>query len=475
MRQEPRHGLAVGKEDSAYKNARVTPLDPIPICQLVPENKRDFQFISVPQVSVQARLVYHHDTSKEVEVVEDDKSASSSNNGAKQQPMISTLQESGFIAPIMDRHEECLFVFSELGIRDAGEYRIRFDLIDRVGLQFKRLASIYSQPFTVVGDRKDFVGLQPSSTLVHALVRRGLKLRIINTKGTKKASKKRKKEAGSGGTGGEDDGSSSNDSRIAINIVTSPTGSTPTYSPTNTFLASRASHQSALHSLPPPPPRSPRHHPAYNSFSSSSPPAPKFRPLSPAPLPPPYHDSSDSRSNYQWPRKRMPTAPSLPPPILHARPNLSRQHSASITSTPSLSSSHSSGVSSDSSFLYSAIDQEYHLRPLAHQGSREQDHRHWQQLPPPPPPPPLRLHQHHRHQQQQDQDQQQHHQQHHRQQHRNTQPYPDHHHPLASPPFSTIPSDWSPHSTNSSQHRPVLPPLSSLQQYTRQSPHRREY
>jgi len=63
MRQEPERGLAVGNDDSAFKNgertkeadetkasllilvttfaARVTPLDPPPICELVPERSSD--------------------------------------------------------------------------------------------------------------------------------------------------------------------------------------------------------------------------------------------------------------------------------------------------------------------------------------------------------------------------------------------------------------------------------------------------
>lgn len=64
-------------------------------------------------------------------------------------------------------------------MRRAGQYRIRFDLIDRIGLIFKRVASIYSQTFKIVSDKKSFPGLTPSSDLVRQLVRRGLKLRII--------------------------------------------------------------------------------------------------------------------------------------------------------------------------------------------------------------------------------------------------------------------------------------------------------
>lgn len=59
VRQSPQHGLAVGSDVTAYKNgtsviirqvtlfadfciaARMTPLDPPPVCELVPESKDD--------------------------------------------------------------------------------------------------------------------------------------------------------------------------------------------------------------------------------------------------------------------------------------------------------------------------------------------------------------------------------------------------------------------------------------------------
>lgn len=75
--------------------------------------------------------------------------------------------------------EQSLFIFSELYVRSAGTYRLRFDAIDRSLSSFQPLGSIYSRPFVVVQDKKDFAGLTPSTELILAIVDRGLKLRVI--------------------------------------------------------------------------------------------------------------------------------------------------------------------------------------------------------------------------------------------------------------------------------------------------------
>jgi hypothetical protein len=74
--------------------------------------------------------------------------------------------------------DQSLFIFSELGVRPTGDFRIRLDLVDRSGSSFINLGCVYTDRFVVVGDKSSHPGLSPSSDLMQAIVRRGLKLRL---------------------------------------------------------------------------------------------------------------------------------------------------------------------------------------------------------------------------------------------------------------------------------------------------------
>jgi hypothetical protein len=260
------------------------------------------------------------------------------------------------LTPMSLPAEECLFVFSELGIRTAGEYRIRFDLIDRLGSQFRRLTSIYTQPFTVVADKKNFPGLSASTELIHSLVRRGLKLRVIKSQSGK--ARKRKKT-----------GSNSMD-------VTSASGQSITPSPSSYHpLQQQQQHQQQ-------PPFSPtdwktqpyrQHSQPYlnppQSQHSSRPHSPTYQGSRPVP----YFDKD---------RVQSPSIHSGFPQQHRHAPSLSadlKQRTADVT--PSLSPSTGSKTSTDSSVssVGSTPAEEHHFRrlpgpPLAYLTPRSQPH-----------------------------------------------------------------------------------------------------
>lgn len=306
--------------------------------------------------------------------------------------------------------EECLFVFAELGIRIAGDFRIRFDLIDRVGFHFRRLASIYTSTFTVAADKRTYPGLSPSTELIHSLVRRGLKLRIIKSQNGK--IRKRKKLERNHVS---DDGSSSGPSQTPLPFPASEQHSghhttTTTYQQSSDrqyplheqgrhHQQQRQDHHQYNHTqqqqytplhqqqLSPhgsPWPSShlhrPHSHPSVYSQSSSSVhlnPSPTSS-NSPFYYAPPFH-SSTNRATYQddqmdskrvttsaapsygWPRQKLPipfppTDSSFKRPVLHV--NLS---------TPSLSSStgSSSKTSAESATsIASTPDEDYPLKRL---------------------------------------------------------------------------------------------------------------
>jgi len=167
--QQPTDALGVGDGPAVFKQARNVPLDPPPICQLVMEHPDDCSYLQLPEVSLRAHLVEADAPCTPVEP--------RINNEA---PLINGIHESAFVAPVTTTAVQSLFIFTEIGVRCAGKYRLRFDLVDRVGLSFKRLASVYTDVFQVHGDRRDFPGLQRSTDLMRAVARRGLKVRIID-------------------------------------------------------------------------------------------------------------------------------------------------------------------------------------------------------------------------------------------------------------------------------------------------------
>ncbi len=100
-----------------------------------------------------------------------------------------TLQ-SPFNSRIDTREDQSFFVFKELGVRNRGVYRLRFDLFDRVGLRVFKIASVYSDVFEVQ-ERRKHPGLSASSALMDALVDRGMKYKL--RKANDKAGGKKRK------------------------------------------------------------------------------------------------------------------------------------------------------------------------------------------------------------------------------------------------------------------------------------------
>lgn len=340
--------------------------------------------------------------------------------------------------------EECLFVFSELGIRTAGEYRIRFDLIDRLGCQFRRLTSIYTQPFVVVADKKNFPGLSTSTDLIHSLVRRGLKLRIIKSQNGKQ--RKRKKVAG-------EDANSEIVSPSAQSVTPSPSSYHPQIKQAQQSYPQPQKQLQPLQKQQtddrdprkhPPPPLSPPKWPSHQYRQHSHPfinhpqqsdrralPSPSY-PTSrsyPAPFPSsaPYYPEEDEIHQAAWSQKRH-----LAPYPLDS----SQRHDM----TPSLSPSAGSKTSTDSVHsITSTSDEERHSRRLpgpqlshltprshpsqpGYSDSRDDDAaRPYHSMPPSSDPTP-------------------------------------HHRPSAS--FSRL--DPPRPSDNSSRSRPILPPISSI-------------
>lgn len=86
--------------------------------------------------------------------------------------------QTAFLAQIFPPSEQSLFIFPDISCRLKGQFRLRIDVVDRSLMAFNVLGSIYSAPFEV-HDRKSFPGLSPSTELIQAVVRRGLKLRLV--------------------------------------------------------------------------------------------------------------------------------------------------------------------------------------------------------------------------------------------------------------------------------------------------------
>ena len=101
------------------------------------------------------------------------------------------------------------FIFDDLSVRKAGEYRLEFSLMKMdphflsVGEKLPIIHKIASQPFRVV-NAKDFDQVQPSTPLVRGLIERGAGFPLKLKKGTRDGGRRR-------GTRGDDDSGSEED------------------------------------------------------------------------------------------------------------------------------------------------------------------------------------------------------------------------------------------------------------------------
>ncbi|KAJ1023929.1 hypothetical protein NDA13_004762 [Ustilago tritici] len=179
IRQQPRRGLAIGNSQMSLRTARSVPIDPPPVCELLIDRSGDEQLLSLPEVFIRAQLV--RSDSPMDECLPDTR---------RIEPLVGDTLQSPFNSRIDIREDQSFFVFKELGVRNRGIYRLRFDLFDRVGLRIFKIASIYSDAFEVQGRRKH-PGLSASSALMDALVNRGMKYKL--RKANDKANTKKRK------------------------------------------------------------------------------------------------------------------------------------------------------------------------------------------------------------------------------------------------------------------------------------------
>ncbi|PWN38071.1 uncharacterized protein FA14DRAFT_22693 [Meira miltonrushii] len=180
IRQDPIKGFATGTDVTARKNARITPLDPPPVCELIvlpfgEEDEMDeverARFLSTVEVCIHVRLVSVDDPQTEIQ----DRNLDP--NGVL---LVGNTVESPFIAPCTSPFlkDECFFIFSELSVRCSGQYRLRYDLIDRANNRFQKIASVVGNPFTVYSQKKYYGNFTESSSLIKDIAARGLRLRI---------------------------------------------------------------------------------------------------------------------------------------------------------------------------------------------------------------------------------------------------------------------------------------------------------
>lgn len=179
IRQQPRRGLAIGNSQMSLRTARSVSIDPPPVCELLIDRSGDEQLLSLPEVFIRAQLV--RGDSPTDECLPD---------ARRIETLVGDTLQSPFNSRIDTREDQSFFVFKELGVRNRGIYRLRFDLFDRVGLRIFKIASVYSDAFDVQ-ERRKHPGLSASSALMDALVDRGMKykLRKANDKSNPKKRK----------------------------------------------------------------------------------------------------------------------------------------------------------------------------------------------------------------------------------------------------------------------------------------------
>ncbi|CDR88481.1 uncharacterized protein SPSC_04308 [Sporisorium scitamineum] len=166
IRQQPRRGLTIGNSQMSLCSARSVPIDPPPACELLIDHSGDEQLLSLPEVFIRAQLV--RGDSPMDECLPD---------ARRIEPLVGDTLQSPFNSRIDTREDQSFFVFTELGVRNRGVYRLRFDLFDRVGLRIFKIASVYSDAFEVQ-ERRKHPGLSASSALMDALVDRGMKYKL---------------------------------------------------------------------------------------------------------------------------------------------------------------------------------------------------------------------------------------------------------------------------------------------------------
>lgn len=179
IRQQPRRGLAIGNSQMSLRTARSVPLDPPPVCELLIDRNGEEQLLALPEVFVRAQLVPAENPTEECLP-----------DARRNEPLVGDTLQSPFNSRIDTREDQSFFVFKELGVRNRGLYRLRFDLFDRVGLQISRVASVYTDAFEVL-ERRKHPGLTASSGLMDALVDRGMKYKLRKA-ADKQGIKKRK-------------------------------------------------------------------------------------------------------------------------------------------------------------------------------------------------------------------------------------------------------------------------------------------
>lgn len=166
IRQQPRRGLAIGNSQLSLRTARSVPIDPPPVCELLIDRSGDEQLLSLPEVFIRAQLVRGDAPTEECLP-----------DARRIEPLVGDTLQSPFNSRIDTREDQSFFVFKELGVRNRGVYRLRFDLFDRVGLRIFKVASVYSDAFEVQ-ERRKHPGLSASSALMDALVDRGMKYKL---------------------------------------------------------------------------------------------------------------------------------------------------------------------------------------------------------------------------------------------------------------------------------------------------------
>lgn len=179
IRQQPRRGLAIGNSQMSLRTARSVPIDPPPVCELLIDRSGDEQLLSLPEVFIRAQLVRGDSTQEECLP-----------DARRIEPLVGDTLQSPFNSRIDTREDQSFFVFKELGVRNRGVYRLRFDLFDRVGLRVFKIASVFSDVFEVQ-ERRKHPGLSASSGLMDALVDRGMKYKL--RKANDKANPKKRK------------------------------------------------------------------------------------------------------------------------------------------------------------------------------------------------------------------------------------------------------------------------------------------
>ncbi|CAO1630949.1 unnamed protein product [Parajaminaea phylloscopi] len=173
IRQHPAHGLALG-DDTALKAARPPALDPPLVCELLPEHRDDEVFLSIPELSLRVVLVGADKPGMEIK-------RTPRGNPA----LTGDCDQTAFVAQVFPPKEQSLFIFADTSCRIPGLYRLRIDVIDRTDRHICVLGSIFSDVFEV-HDRRTFPGLSPSTELIQAIVRRGLKLRVVKPPSNRK-------------------------------------------------------------------------------------------------------------------------------------------------------------------------------------------------------------------------------------------------------------------------------------------------